>query len=114
GVIWMPIDDIRLENIFPQPRAAYRLGWNCRREDWVYLSVDIGGASYAITRVSGARDQAALFDLRALLGVERQFNGGAGYKFEVGYVFNRKIDYFATGTDFDLNPTFVVRAGFSL
>lgn len=114
GVIWMPIDDVRLELIFPQPRAGYRLGWNGKREDWVYLAGEIGGDSYSFTRTSGAREKAALFDLRLNLGIERVFNGGAGAKLEIGYVFDRKIDYFSATPELDLNPTVMVRAGFSL
>lgn len=114
GVIWMPIDDVRLELIFPQPRAAYRLGWDGRREDWAYLAGEIGGDSYSFARVSSVREKAALFDVRLNLGIERQYNGGAGARLEVGYVFWRQIDYFSATPDVDLNPTLMLRAGFSL
>jgi hypothetical protein len=114
GVIWNPIDDVRLEIIFPQPRAAYRLGWNGRREDWVYLAAEIGGDSFSITRAAGQREKVALFDIRLNLGLEQQYNGGGGARIELGYVFYRQVDYFSATPDLDLNPTVMLRAGFAL
>ena len=56
----------------------------------------------------------ALFDLRLIAGIERQFNGGAGARFEIGYVFDRNIDYLSATPDVQLNPTLLLRAGFAL
>lgn len=51
-----------------------------------------------------------LRDWRVMLGLERRRNGGAGYRFEVGYVFSRSVEYFHSDTpDFTPDSTFMMR-----
>ena len=42
GVLWSPDDDIKLELVFPQPRASYRFAQECGVDWWVYLMGEFG------------------------------------------------------------------------
>ncbi|MFO0870096.1 MAG: hypothetical protein U0935_14290 [Pirellulales bacterium] len=110
GVIWRPNPDADYELIFPRPKLGRRLRFTNDSEDWIYLAGEFGGNSFAITREDGSPDVATLRDWRVMLGVERRRNGGAGYRFEVGYVFSRSVEYLHSSTpDFYPDNTLMVR-----
>jgi hypothetical protein len=102
GLTWTPNDDVRYELIFPRPKLAHRIGFTETSEDWLYVAGEFGGNSFAVVRDSGLHDKVTLRDMRFLVGWERRRDGGAGIRFEVGYVFDRSIEY-ASGTP-DVNP----------
>lgn len=117
GINWYPSDDWKIELIYPRPKAArrvhrgYTLGFTAPVEYWVYAAGEFGGDSWAVRRASGAQDRLTEFDIRVLLGLERRLNGGAGARVEVGYVFERRIEYASSPTEFDFPSTFLLRGG---
>ncbi|MFO0903945.1 MAG: hypothetical protein U0939_13150 [Pirellulales bacterium] len=110
GFIWRPSPDWDLEAVFPRPKFAKRMSFTPDSEDWVYIAGEFGGNSFAIADPNGAPDVIALRDWRFMLGYERRRNGGAGHRFEVGYVFNRSVEYFYSNTpEYYPNDTFMLR-----
>ena len=51
-------------------------------------------------------------DIRVLLGMEFKAPQGWNGHVEVGYVFDRKINFASDGPDFNLGNTLMLRAGF--
>lgn len=89
GAIWTPRDDIRIEAVFPRPRAAVRLGGS---NDWAYIRGQLGGGTWAIERANLTPDNATYSDLRLVLGLESIDADGAS-AIEIGYVFARELSY---------------------
>jgi hypothetical protein len=89
GAIWTPNDNIRIEAIFPRPRAAVRLGDS---NDWAYVRGQLGGGTWAIERANFTPDNATYSDLRLVLGLESVDADGAS-AIEIGYVFARELSY---------------------
>ena len=115
GLIWTPNDDTKFEILFPKPKLARRI--NCfgtlpgNSSDWLYVAGEFGGSTWAIRRASGADDVLNYRDLRLILGVERKAIGTMDYRFEVGYVFGRELEY-ASGTPrVEPSDTIMIRAG---
>jgi len=111
GVIWNPSLDRRYELVFPRPKLAHRINAGPGFEDWLYLGGEFGGNSFAYDSGGGIVDKVTLRDYRALLGLERKLNGGAGYRIEVGYVFSRTAEFASGMPDITADDTALVRGG---
>lgn len=112
GLIWKPNDTVNIELIFPRPKAAKRIALGIDSAWWSYVAGEFGGGSWAIERESGVDDVATDRDFRAILGVERKKIDGGGLRFEVAYVFGRKIEYLSgMPPDVSLDDTVMLRAG---
>jgi hypothetical protein len=109
GVIWNPSLDQRYEFVFPRPKLAHRISAGPGYEDWVYIGGEFGGNSFAYDSGGGVVDKVTLRDYRALLGLERKLNGGAGYRIEVGYVFSRTAEFLSGIPDFTADDSALVR-----
>ena len=57
------------------------------------------------------RRELTLSDLRLLLGVERRVTGGINSRVEIGYVFDRKLEFQESLPTFEADPTLLVRGG---
>jgi len=114
GILWTP-GDWRFEIIFPQPRIARRFAFftdPALIEYWWYVKGEFGGDAWAIERTSGANDQIVIRDLRLILGLERKVHNRIGALVEVGYVFDREVEFARTLTpDFEPGDTVLVRGG---
>jgi hypothetical protein len=110
GLMWSPWDDVQLDLIFPIPRVAYRLSHNERLERWLYLAGEFGGGTWSIERVDGTTDALTLWDLRLIAGYERKRDGGGGLRFEVGYVFGRRLEYDSATPDVIFPDTVMLRS----
>jgi hypothetical protein len=93
GAVCTPREDVRFELLFPKPRLAWRQWYSPVVEQWVYVTGELGGQSWAIQRASGADDIATYRDLRFVLGLERKQTSGQSWFVEGGYVFGREIEY---------------------
>jgi hypothetical protein len=114
GVIWNPNDSFTMEMIFPKPRIAQRFIYAGDIEWWAYVAGEFGGGSYAVKDAGGfGENVVTLSDLRLILGVERRVNMGINSRIEVGYVFNRKIEFQESLPTFQPDPTLMVRGGLS-
>lgn len=110
GVIWIPSDSRKYEMIFPRPKLAHRIRCGPGWEDWVYLGGEFGGNTFVYEQ-AGTVDKVTLRDYRALLGLERKKNGGAGYRIEVGYAFSRTAEFASGMPDVNADDTALVRGG---
>ncbi|REJ72459.1 MAG: hypothetical protein DWQ34_00395 [Planctomycetota bacterium] len=111
GAIYKPRDDLRYELMFPKPRIAWRQYFTPTYEQWVYVTGELGGQSWAIERTTGLDDIASYRDLRFILGVERKMTTGRVCYFEFGYVFNREIEYDSGVGNMSLSDTGFLRIG---
>jgi hypothetical protein len=117
GLILSPNDDVQLDLVFPKPKMAYRFRADTRVEWWNYVAAEFGGGPYSIRRTSpGAPEQDVIIwrDYRLYYGLERKTAGGLNSRFEVGYVFGRRIEFIHGGdADFEPDGTLLLRAGVS-
>ena len=115
GVVWTPNEDWQLDLVFPQPRISRRSYWGGNDgedvQDWVYLAAEFTGDAWAIRRSDGSDDQVVLSDYRIVLGMERKVLGGISSRFEIGYVFCRRIRYSSDTPDFEPDDTVMLRGG---
>ncbi len=113
GVVWTPNPDTRWEVIFPQPKLAQRFTTVGNIEWWWYVGGEWGGGAWTIRRASGAADAFDYNDLRVIGGLQwhnLSITGLSGY-FEVGYVFDREIDYVSITPTAKPDDTVMLRMG---
>lgn len=115
GVIWTPRDDVTFDLVFPHPKISRRIAWGGEPsesvQDWLYIAGEFNGDAWAIRRPDGADDVVVLSDYRVILGLERKVLGGFSSRFEVGYVFGRRIRYSSDTPDFYPSDTVMLRGG---
>ena len=94
GLIWTPNDDLSVELIVPRLRIAQRVHWFGSMagdgEDWLYTAFEFGSGSWGYDAIDGRVEYR---DLRLLLGYERRTHFGLNLGFEVGYMFDRHIEF---------------------
>ena len=113
GFIYEPQADVRIEAIFPKPRLAWRTaGSVVGDERWFYVAGEFGGGVWSVTRPStGELDVLNFSDWRLLVGVERKVTHGLTRRLELGYVFNRELEYDGDAAETGLDDTLFVRTG---
>ena len=115
GLVWTPDDDTNVNLVFPHPKISRRIYWSGldddRVQDWAYIAGEFAGDAWAIRRADGANDQVVLSDYRFILGVERKVIGGLSSRFEVGYVFSRRVRYTSRWPEFRPSDTVMLRGG---
>jgi len=109
GVIWTPTDYYKLDLLFPRPKVAVRAYRDCCSAWWLYLSGELGGGAWGVTRTGGAADVATLTDVRFFFGMEREHDLLSG-KLEAGYVFARELEYQSGVGDTELDGAAMFRA----
>jgi hypothetical protein len=105
GLILLPTPDLRLEAVFPRPRAVFRLTDTHR----LFLAGELGGGTWAIERETGVDDLATYHDLRLSIGIEHVQAGGDRSAFEVAYLFDRRLEYTSGQGDCHLGDTAMLR-----
>ncbi len=114
GLTWTPEPMTRLDLRFPESRISHRLRKNgADNETWAYLSGGLGGNTWAVTRQSGQTDELSLRDLRVIAGLEHIIDGGGGWFAELGYAFNRRLEYERTSTEVSLSDGVILQAGWA-
>ena len=113
GLIWRPRDDWSLEMVAPRPRIARRVRspWDDTDaiEHWVYLAGEFGGGTWAIRRAEDTDDVLTYRDFRAIVGVERKALWRLDWRLELGYVFERAIEYAGATPDVEPSDTVMLR-----
>lgn len=110
GMIMWFSEGSRLELIFPKPKFTYRIEKTEELERWAYISGEFGGGSWGIQRgATGIDDIATYSDLRLIGGLETKHTGGMISKLEVGFVFNRQLEYKSDIGNYDISPTGMLR-----
>lgn len=112
GIRWVPNEDTELRLFVPAPRITHRIAWWGDAKVNVYLTGDYGGGIWAIRRENGQDDSVDYSDFRLVSGIEAEFPGNRRWFAEVGYVFNRRIDYVSNvPTTFRPTDTIMFRMG---
>ncbi len=114
GVLIERSPSLRWELVVPRPRVAWRLAGSVpdRDERWFYLAADFGGGGWSIVRPDSQQlDRLFYSDYRLLIGYERKIIGGLSRFFELGYVFNRELEFDSPTPQASLDDTLYLRAG---
>jgi hypothetical protein len=111
GVVWQPRDDLRYELMFPKPRLSWRQYAEADWEQWVYVTGELGGGSWAVRRTTGLDDIATYRDLRFVIGLERKRTTGRSWHVEAGYVFARELEFDSSVGDVSFDETAFIRIG---
>lgn len=106
GLIALPGENVRLELVFPRPRVVFQL--NDRNQ--LYVSGELGGGTWAIERATGDDDLATYRDLRLCIGLQHldDENGGCS-SIEIGYLFDRRLEYASGQGDYSPADTAMIR-----
>lgn len=113
GVIWNPNEDTRLSLVFPEPKHSLRLATVGEVQLWGYLAGEFGGGRWSVERASGVNDSLDYSDVRISLGVETEVKQGLKGHVELGYVFDRRVNYTGGTPDYTPQDTVMLRAGVS-
>jgi hypothetical protein len=105
GLILTPNPEMRFELVFPRPRAVFQLTDRHR----LYLAGELGGGTWAIEREALGNDLATYRDLRASIGIEYLHNDGQRSAFEIGYLFDRRLEYSSGVGDMHLDDAAILR-----
>jgi hypothetical protein len=89
GLIWKPNPDTRFELVFPRPRAVFQLNETYR----FYVSGELGGGTWAIATPVIGEDVATYRDIRVCIGLASVDKDGRQAAIEVGYLFDRRLEY---------------------
>jgi hypothetical protein len=111
GVIYTPTPDWKFDFVFPKPRAAWRYGCEGEYSTWWYVAGEFGGGSWAVERVGGAPDLVTYSDWRVSIGQEIKRGKDSIAWLELGYVFQRELEYKSGTPDFEPGDTIMFRAG---
>ncbi|HWB01086.1 MAG TPA: hypothetical protein VG713_21490 [Pirellulales bacterium] len=124
GLLWRPAR-WEIDALFPKPRVAWNfdkpplldrftrtriapwLGFSPVQQFWLYTAGELGGNTWAV-REAGIDDRLTYFDLRLMLGIEQRATEGPRGRFEIGYVWDRKVSYL-NGPSSLLHDTFMMR-----
>lgn len=113
GIIWKPSPDYRFDILLPRPRAYYRIYGCGANEQWIYLGGEFGGNTWAVERPGQVRDKLTYSDLRVVAGWENKYEGGLNLRGEIGWVFDRSIEFVSGFPGFDPSDTLMVRGEMS-
>lgn len=113
GIVWTPDQNRRFEILFPNPKLAWRLSQYGNADFWFYIGGEYGGDSWQITRADGVTEEQVDYnDIRVMLGLEWSTPRGLKGMVEVGYLWERELDYSIThADDLSLDNTFMLRGG---
>ena len=112
GIVYTPNDYLEFRLLFPKPRVSLFLGTPNGVATWAYIQGEYHVESYEMELTPpGSRDQVQFTDWRVLGGF--RFEAGWLTTFiEAGGVFGREVEFRRNGRDFDIDPGFIMRAGF--
>ena len=80
-------------------------------EDWVYISGEFDGGTWAFQWLTGANDTLTYHDSRVILGIERIAIGRMDYRLELGYAFARELMFGGAAPDRYPSDTVMLRGG---
>ncbi len=105
GLIWKPNPEMRFELVFPRPRAVFQLTDTYR----LYFSGELGGGTWAIDRPTLGDNVATYRDLRACIGLASVEQDGRQSAIEVGYLFDRRLEYTSGIGNMNLDDAVMLR-----
>jgi hypothetical protein len=111
GVIWLPDDRWEYRLVFPDPRVSYFMGNLMGFSAWAYVRAEWHVEAYELQlETTHRREHVEIEDWRVLAGI-RKTNGIISEFYEVGWVFDRKVEYARGTPGFDVSSGLIVRAG---
>lgn len=105
GLILMPHEDVRLELVFPRPRVVFRVTDTHR----LFVRGELGGGTWDVFRANVGDDVATYRDLRLCVGLECVGEDGDRQALEIGYLFDRRLEYNSGIGDYRLKDTAMIR-----
>lgn len=107
GFVWVPNASMRFEIVFPRPRVICQITDKHR----IYVGGELGGGSWAIERETFDLDSdlATYRDYRVCVGIEDVELNGQRLAFEIGYLFNRRLEYSSGIGDMYLSDAVMLR-----
>lgn len=112
GLSWTPSQRTKLDLQFPASKLSRRLAKDGgRSETWAYLSAGLGGNTWSVTRSTMVSDELSLRELNLRVGIERIVDGGGGCFADVGFAFDRQLEYSNDDSVVKLNDAILVRGG---
>ena len=118
GILWQPNPYTRADIFFPEPKFSRYFRTIGTKDVWWYVTGAYGGGAWTIQRDGGGEEGVDINDFRVITGFEWGNSeairtGRRTAFFEVGYVFDRQIEYFDTpGDNISVDDAFMFRAGF--
>tara|TARA_R110002072_G_scaffold295170_1_gene465921 strand:+ start:40503 stop:41759 length:1257 start_codon:yes stop_codon:yes gene_type:complete len=113
GVIFEPNPDTRIDLYFPRPQIRFRVDQEESGDQWLYFRGEYHGSAWAIERDSGNADVVSLTEYRASIGLESipSDKEESSSFLEVGFLFNRDLEYRSGIGNFQPGDTIVIRLG---
>lgn len=105
GLILTPWENLRLDIVYPRPRAELRIS----PKQSIYLAGELGGGTWAVERTTDADDVVTYRDLRMLFGIATREAKGHVSTVELGWVFARDLSYRSGLGDMEFQDTLLVR-----
>ena len=107
GISWRPqtMPDLRFDLIFPRPRIDYSID----NQSKFYLAGRLGGGTWDIEFPNNDNDVMTYRDLQLLLGFERRKSDGNLSSLEIGYVFDRRLEFRTLTQPTEFDNAFVLR-----
>ncbi len=105
GLIVVPHPNVRLEIVFPRPRAVFRLTDKHR----LFVRGELGGGTWAVERYRTVDDLASYRDLRLGIGVETLGSKGHRSIIEIAYLFSRRLEFTSGDGDYAPDDTAMIR-----
>ncbi len=118
GLLWQPSPVTRFDIFFPEPKLANYWRTIGTQDVWWYIAGDYGGGAWTIQRADGTDDNVEMNEIRATFGLEwgrsELIRTGRRRAFvEIGYVFDREVNYLGNpADDFSPEDAFMIRGGF--
>ncbi len=104
GLIWRPHPNVRLEAIFPSPKAYFQLTEKQR----LFLNGSLGGGTWAVERDTLVDDLFTYHDLRVGIGLEHVKEDGDWSAIEIAYLFDRKLEFASHNGDYRPDGTLMI------
>lgn len=117
GVTLTPNENWIIDLTIPRPRISRRLHGLATtlsdESDWIYMTAELGGGTWAVERPTGLGDELTSRDIRLLWGYEHIADYGPRGGFEFGFVFSRKLEYRSDNSSYRPDPSMIFRTTFS-
>ena len=116
GFVHKPNERTSMELVLPRPRVVHQL-WGCQNGHggFAYVGGDFAGGAWAIERDPRAGvptdDVVTLNELRALVGFELRRANRPGLVAELGWAFNRELEYASGVGDVELDDGLMFQLG---
>jgi hypothetical protein len=111
GVIWNPSEDTRLFLVFPQPKVSHRFTTIGNLQIWGHVAGEFGGGRWGVERAPGINDSLDYTDLRLILGLDMVRANLLHGHIDVGYAFNRHVNFAGDPFEYTIPSTIMLRAG---